>query len=515
MSLLKIINGANNDKDFIPKIHEYIVDDVKTDKGQLVGTSNCFRKHAVKDFMTVKKLHHKTHGRQGIHMVLSITPDIPENSDEVYMDIADEIASYFSEYQSVYSVHKDTRHRHIHMVLNSVSYETGKKFSQSKQELNQLKGYFNHVLSDYELDIIKTKTDDILDENPYNFDDGFDFLEIDYDEEENEITIYDDNDYDAPYISEEPCSHIEKTRKTEENALVITGVNNESEDIFMNNNKFFEHANTNCNYENEVPFDVQSDPIYNQQIPTQIPQPYMSPVPSAPQFYPEPVPQNMYLADPPVNPQQYPVPDAYQPYAEPTPQNMYHTNPPMNPQQYPVPDAYQPYAGPTQQNMYPTNLPMNPQQYPVPNAYQPYAGPTPQNMYPTNPPMNPQQYPVPNTYQPYAEPTQQNMYPTNPPVNLQQYPTLFINHNQNLNIRVSETADPEITNRYITHFANIPNESIDKVKLGMAVMHKFNQQNTNVNVVIGMDKNVNIDLVGLSDEDEETDGEIIDIPNRK
>ena len=105
MSLLKIINGANNDKDFIPKIHEYIVDDVKTDKGQLVGTSNCFRKHAVKDFMTVKKLHHKTHGRQGIHMVLSITPDIPENSDEVYMDIADEIASYFSS-DNVHSSHK-------------------------------------------------------------------------------------------------------------------------------------------------------------------------------------------------------------------------------------------------------------------------------------------------------------------------------------------------------------------------------------------------------------------------
>lgn len=457
MSLLKIINGANNDKDFIPKIHEYIVDDVKTDKGQLVGTSNCFRKHAVKDFMTVKKLHHKTHGRQGIHMVLSITPDIPENSDEVYMDIADEIASYFSEYQSVYSVHKDTRHRHIHMVLNSVSYETGKKFSQSKQELNQLKGYFNHVLSDYELDIIKTKTDDILDENPYNFDDGFDFLEIDCDEEENEITIYDDNDYDAIYISEESCSHIEKTRKTEENALVITGVNNESEDIYMNNNKFFEHANTNCNYENEVPFDVQSDPIYNPQIPTQIQQPYMSPAPSAPQFYPEPVPQNMYHTNSPVSPQQYPVPDAYQPYVGAAPQNMYHTNPPMNPQQYPVPNAYQPYAGPTQQNM----------------------------------------------------------YPTNPPVNLQQYPTLFINHNQNLNIRVSETADPEITNRYITHFANIPNDSIDKVKLGMAVMHKFNQQNINANVVVGMDKNVNIDLVGLSDEDEETDGEIIDIPNSK
>ena len=457
MSLLKIINGANNDKDFIPKIHEYIVDDVKTDKGQLVGTSNCFRKHAVKDFMTVKKLHHKTHGRQGIHMVLSITPDIPENSDEVYMDIADEIASYFSEYQSVYSVHKDTRHRHIHMVLNSVSYETGKKFSQSKQELNQLKGYFNHVLSDYELDIIKTKIDEILDENPYNFDDGFDFLEIDYDEEENEITIYDDNDYDAPYISEESCSHIEETRKIEENALVITGVNNESEDIFMNNNKFFEHANTNCNYENEVPFDVQSDPIYNQQIPTQIPQPYMSPVPSAPQFYPEPVPQNMH-----------------------------HTNPPVSPQQYPVPDSYHPYAEPTQQNM-----------------------------YPTNPSVNPQQYPVPNTYQSYAEPTQQNMYPTNPSVNLHQNSTLFINYNQNLNIRVSETADPEITNRYITHFASIPNESIDKVKLGMAVMHKFNQQNINVNVVIGMDKNVNIDLVGLSDEDEETDGEIIDIPNSK
>lgn len=79
----------------------------------------------------------------------------------------------------------------------------------------------------------------------------------------------------------------------------------------------------------------------------------------------------------------------------------------------------------------------------------------------------------------------------------------------------SETADPEITNRYITHFASIPNESIDKVKLGMAVMHKFNQQNINVNVVIGMDKNVNIDLVGLSDEDKETDGEIIDIPNSK
>lgn len=181
----------------------------------------------------------------------------------------------------------------------------------------------------------------------------------------------------------------------------------------------------------------------------------MSPAPSAPQFYPEPVPQNMH-----------------------------HTNPPVSPQQYPFPDSYHPYAGLTQQNM-----------------------------YHADPPVNPQQYPVPNTYQPYAEPTQQNMYPTNPPVNLQQYPTLFINHNQNLNIRVSKTADPEITNRYITHFANIPNDSIDKVKLGMAVMHKFNQQNINANVVVGMDKNVNIDLVGLSDEDEETDGEIIDITN--
>ena len=402
MSLIKIINGANNDKDFIPQIHKYMVDDVKTRKGKLVGASNCFKEHAVKDFMTVKKLYHKTHGRQGIHMVLSITPDILKNSDEVYMEIANRMANYFSKYQSVYAVHKDSKYRHIHMVLNSVSFQNGKKFSQSKQELNQLKGYFNHILEEYNLDIIKTKTDDILDENPYNLDDGFDFLELNDDKPEPRISPLMDASQDELFMAELSGNHIVKSRKTEENKPVFTGSDNESEDIIMNKNNNFEYGNNSINYDNSVPFDIQPVTVPSQYIPPQMYQPqYNFPAP----YIPQPVQQDMYYAN--------------------------------------------------------ANMPTNVQQYPM-------------------------------------------FYPP--------LPTFFFNNNQNLNVRIPMTMTPDMLNQYISINALTPSDYIDKTKLGMAVMSKFNQQNINANVMIGMDKNIYLDFVDSLNNNEKFGGDVIEVP---
>ena len=230
MSIVKNINGSNNEPDYISANYAYVTDPVKTDNGKLVGAVNCSVKHAVKDMMTVKKVNHKTHGKQAFNMVISITPDLPSVGDEVYMNIAEKVAQRFDKHQSFYAVHKDSKYRHIHITTNSVSYETGLKYSQSKKELNNTKVYINHLLEKYGLDIIKTSVDDMLDNSAYSIDDGFDFLEIQDDKPEPKVSVIVDTEDDLEF-----CDNTEIKNSNEKNTTVVTICDKKTEEIDMTN----------------------------------------------------------------------------------------------------------------------------------------------------------------------------------------------------------------------------------------------------------------------------------------
>ena len=163
MSIFRCINGKNNDRDFLEKKKEYITDSVKTNGDELVGSNACLCEHGLKDWYTVKKIHHKSGGKQGEHFALSITPDDKTTSNDRYMELAEQIAcSIFDKFNCIYTVHTDSKYRHIHLLINSVSFVDGKRYHSSKSYLATTRLKINHILEDYGFDCLE-----INDDHPY------------------------------------------------------------------------------------------------------------------------------------------------------------------------------------------------------------------------------------------------------------------------------------------------------------------------------------------------------------
>ena len=59
-------------------------------------------------------------------------------------------ASYYGyQYQIVYSIHEDSDHPHIHFIMSTVNYRTGKKYSGSKADYYQFQNYLGSFLKEY------------------------------------------------------------------------------------------------------------------------------------------------------------------------------------------------------------------------------------------------------------------------------------------------------------------------------------------------------------------------------
>lgn len=185
MSIYKHVNGKNNDREFLQKKYNYITDPLKTDGGKLVGSVACISEHGTDDWIAVKKIYHKTDGKQGEHITISPSPDKETTSDETYLNFAIEVAEeLFSNYNCITSVHKDSKRRHIHILFNSISFVDGKRFHSSKSDLAENKLKVNRLLEKYGFNIIRTSTDEMIDTTPYDLADSFDGLEItEYDKE--------------------------------------------------------------------------------------------------------------------------------------------------------------------------------------------------------------------------------------------------------------------------------------------------------------------------------------------
>ena len=113
MSLVIMINNIRRGKTAMMDLHEYVTAPSKTDNGTLIGAKSILTHLPITEMMTVKKLYFKTGGREQIHLVVSLTPDDRNRSDNVYMVLASKVASIFEGFQSYYAVHKDTEVRHL------------------------------------------------------------------------------------------------------------------------------------------------------------------------------------------------------------------------------------------------------------------------------------------------------------------------------------------------------------------------------------------------------------------
>ena len=178
MSKLKFINIADQKPEQLPDVCDYIINPSKTDGGVLTGGHACLRLDAPACMRAVKKLYRKTDKRQFIHLTMTPTTKETGISDIEYLELAREIAEYFHGYQSLYAVHKDTYHPHIHLVINSVNFISGNKFSQSKLDLNRFRAECNTLLSKRRFDIIRDSANSFYETVSYLPDKGFECLEL-------------------------------------------------------------------------------------------------------------------------------------------------------------------------------------------------------------------------------------------------------------------------------------------------------------------------------------------------
>ena len=94
------------------------------------------------------------------------------------MSLAKDFVSLFDEYQTLFSVHRDSSIRHLHVMVNTVSVLTGKKFTQSPSGLQRLKQQTNDILLSYGFDIIKIGAAEMLDMGDHSEDESFEYLEV-------------------------------------------------------------------------------------------------------------------------------------------------------------------------------------------------------------------------------------------------------------------------------------------------------------------------------------------------
>lgn len=157
MSILKIASVSGAPRDRILAMFMYQLAPSKTDNGALTGGYACSPKRAFEEMLLVQKSHRKTEGRQLIPFIVSITPDKPEISNEIYLKVGDEISRIHGDFQCCYSLHLDSKTRHLHFLMNAVSFRDGRKYSQSKAELGIFRQKINDILFRYNFDVIIQK----------------------------------------------------------------------------------------------------------------------------------------------------------------------------------------------------------------------------------------------------------------------------------------------------------------------------------------------------------------------
>ena len=137
MAITKILNiqesDGRNPASHLKNALEYIQNPDKTEECVLVGSINCLPDTAFEQMKETKNIFHKTGKRQGYHVIISFSPE-----EKVTVEQAMYVLEHFAkdvlgdDYEAVYAVHTDREHMHGHLIWNSVSMTTGKKYNSPK-----------------------------------------------------------------------------------------------------------------------------------------------------------------------------------------------------------------------------------------------------------------------------------------------------------------------------------------------------------------------------------------------
>lgn len=121
---------------------------------RFVSGIHCDGLNAATEFVATKGAYHKLDGIHFYQYVQSFSP-----RENISYEKAHEIAREFAEkawpgYEVLVATHCDTAHPHSHFLINSVSYETGKKLRQDPNTLRQLRAVSDEICMAHGLNIL-------------------------------------------------------------------------------------------------------------------------------------------------------------------------------------------------------------------------------------------------------------------------------------------------------------------------------------------------------------------------
>lgn len=158
MAIIKFINNNATLKTSL----NYVMKEEKTEN-KLISGKDCIAENAYNEMKSVKKYYDKLNkGRDKIHFIQSFSPNDNLTYEQAH-EIGMKMAEYFKGFQVVVATHIDKKHLHNHIIINSVNFENGKKFHQSRADLRKIKELSDKLCKEYGLTITdgKAKVDDI------------------------------------------------------------------------------------------------------------------------------------------------------------------------------------------------------------------------------------------------------------------------------------------------------------------------------------------------------------------
>ena len=173
MPIIHFINNKTQTAGGMKNVLNYVSRKEKTvseDKRFVTGV-NCSPETALDEMTATKNLYHKADGRLYYHLVQSF-PSGYEIEPELAHKIAVELAEKaFNKYEVVVATHIDREHIHSHLVLNSVSFEDGKKYHSTKESVEQLMKLSDEICQRYGVHVLdapkKKMNKDFLSDSEY------------------------------------------------------------------------------------------------------------------------------------------------------------------------------------------------------------------------------------------------------------------------------------------------------------------------------------------------------------
>ena len=163
-SLKSVINYAENpdkttpakylDKD-LADVLQYAENEKKTDQKMFVTGINCEGETAYEEMMAVKRRYGKLGGNVAYHGYQSFKPGEVTPEECHAIGIATARRMFGSEYQVVVTTHLNTTSMHNHLVVNSVSFRTGRKFENHIRDHFRLREISDAICREHRLSVLE------------------------------------------------------------------------------------------------------------------------------------------------------------------------------------------------------------------------------------------------------------------------------------------------------------------------------------------------------------------------